>query len=141
VVGRAERTKSFTVTCFDPDAPTGSGLWHSLVVNISATVIELPFDAGNPKAGKPPAGALQTRTDLGMTGYFGPCPPPNDHPHRDIFTVFAVSQETLAVTTDSLAARVGLNLKFNTLVKASLMGLFKRWSMRQIHYFAALAHV
>jgi Raf kinase inhibitor-like YbhB/YbcL family protein len=124
--GAPSETKSFAITCFDPDAPTGSGFWHWLVVSIPATVTELPLDAGNLKAGKLPAGALQTRTDLGITGYFGPCPPPNDHPHRYLFTVFAVSQETLAVTADSSAALVGFSLNFNTLAKASLMGLFKR---------------
>src|SRR6202047_2038786 len=117
--GFPSETKSFAITCFDPDAPTGSGFWHWLVVSIPATVTELPLDAGNLKAGKLPAGALQTRTDLGITGYFGPCPPPNDHPHRYLFTVFAVSQETLAVTADSSAALVGFNLNFNTLAKAS----------------------
>jgi phosphatidylethanolamine-binding protein (PEBP) family uncharacterized protein len=55
-----------------------------------------------------------------------PCPPPNDHPHRYIFTVFAVSQETLPVTPDTSAAIVGFNLNFSTLAKATLMGLFKR---------------
>ena len=119
-------TKSFAVTCFDPDAPTGSGFWHWLVVNIPVTVTELPLDAGNLQAGKLPSGALQTRTDLGITGYFGPCPPQNDHPHRYIFTVFAVSQATLPVTSDTSAALVGFNLNFNTLAKATLMGLFKR---------------
>jgi Raf kinase inhibitor-like YbhB/YbcL family protein len=118
--------KSFAVTCFDPDAPTGSGFWHWLVVNIPANVTELPPDAGNPASGKLPAGALQTRTDFGKPGYGGPCPPPNDHPHRYIFTVFAVSQETLPVNADTSAAVVGFNLHFNTLAKATLMGLFKR---------------
>ncbi|HEY5131571.1 MAG TPA: YbhB/YbcL family Raf kinase inhibitor-like protein, partial [Bradyrhizobium sp.] len=87
---------------------------------------ELPLDAGNPHSGKLPAGALQTRTDFGKPGYGGPCPPPNDHPHRYIFTVFAVSQETLPVTPDTSAAIVGFNLNFSTLAKATLMGLFKR---------------
>jgi len=119
-------TKSFAVTCYDPDAPTGSGFWHWLVVNIPATATELALDAGNPGAPKLPAGALQTRTDFGKPGYGGPCPPPNDHPHRYIFTVFAVSQEKLPVQADTSAAVVGFNLNFNTLAKATLMGLFKR---------------
>jgi Raf kinase inhibitor-like YbhB/YbcL family protein len=119
-------TKSFAVTCFDPDAPTGSGFWHWLVVNIPATTTELPLDAGNPASGKLPNSALQTRNDLGQPGYIGPCPPPNDHPHRYIFTVFAVSQDTLPVTADTSAALVGFNLNFNTLAKATLMGLYKR---------------
>jgi Raf kinase inhibitor-like YbhB/YbcL family protein len=121
-----EGTKSFAVTCFDPDAPTGSGFWHWVVVNIPASVTELPLDAGNPAAGKLPAGALQTRTDFGKPGYGGPCPPSNDHPHRYIFTVFAVSHEALPVNADTSAAVVGFNLHFSTLAKATLMGLFKR---------------
>jgi Raf kinase inhibitor-like YbhB/YbcL family protein len=124
--GAPSGTKSFAVTCYDPDAPTGSGFWHWLVVNIPVTTTELPLDAGNPQAGRLPAGALQTRTDFGKPGYGGPCPPPNDHPHRYIFTIFAVSQETLPVTSDTSAAVVGFNLNFNTLAKAALMGLFKR---------------
>jgi Raf kinase inhibitor-like YbhB/YbcL family protein len=114
------------VTCFDPDAPTGSGFWHWLVVNIPATTTELPLDAGNPASGRLPKGALETRTDFGKPGYGGPCPPPNDHPHRYVFTVFAVSQDTLPVTADTSAAVVGFNLNFNTLARATLMGLYKR---------------
>lgn len=124
--GAPAGTKSFAVTCFDPDAPTGSGFWHWVVVNIPSDVTELPLDAGNPKLGKMPTGALQTRTDFGMPGYGGPCPPQNDHPHRYIFTVFAVGAEALPVQADTSAAIVGFNLNFNTLAKASLMGLFKR---------------
>ena len=124
--GAPESAKSFAVTCFDPDAPTGSGFWHWVVVNIPAGVNELPLDAGNPASGKLPAGALQVRTDFGKPGYGGPCPPPNDHPHRYLFTVHAVSAETLPVTADTSAAVVGFNLHFQTIEKATLMGLFKR---------------
>ena len=124
--GAPAGTKSFALTCYDPDAPTGSGFWHWLVVNIPAATTELPLDGGNPDKPKLPAGALQTRTDFGKPGYGGPCPPPNDHPHRYIFTVFAVAQETLPVQADTSAAVVGFNLNFNTLAKATLMGLFRR---------------
>jgi Raf kinase inhibitor-like YbhB/YbcL family protein len=119
-------TKSFAVTCFDPDAPTGSGFWHWLVVNIPPQVAELPLDAGNPKSTLLPKGALQTRTDFGAAGYGGPCPPAGDHPHRYLFTVFAVGAESLPVTADTSAAIVGFQLNFNTLAKAAIMGLYKR---------------
>ena len=114
------------MTCFDPDAPTGSGFWHWVVVNIPPRVTELPLDAGNPAGAKLPGGALQVRTDFGKPGYGGPCPPQGDHPHRYIFTVHAVSMDALPVTADTSAAVVGFYLNFNTLAKAALMGLYKR---------------
>ncbi len=124
--GAPEGTKSFAVHCFDPDAPTGSGFWHWVVVNIPAGTTELALDAGNPKAGILPKGALQTRTDFGAPGYGGPCPPPGHGPHRYVFTVFAVKEETLSVAADTSAAIVGFQLHFNTLAKAALTGTFER---------------
>jgi Raf kinase inhibitor-like YbhB/YbcL family protein len=123
--GAPAGTKSFAVTCYDPDAPTGSGFWHWLVVNIPANVSELALGAGS-AGGKLPAGSLQTRTDFGAPGYGGPCPPEGDHPHRYLFTVFAVGVDSLPVKADTSAAVVGFNLHFNTLAKAGIMGLFKR---------------
>ena len=124
--GAPEGTKSFALTCFDPDAPTGSGFWHWVVVNIPPQITELPLDAGNPASGKLPADALQVRTDFGKPGYGGPAPPEGDHPHRYIFTIHAVSMDKLPVTADTSAAVVGFYLNFNSLDKTSLMGLFKR---------------
>jgi Raf kinase inhibitor-like YbhB/YbcL family protein len=105
--------------------PTGSGFWHWLVVNIPALVTELPEGAGS-AGGRLPDGALQTRTDFGKPGYGGPCPPEGDHPHRYLFTVFAVKADKLNVTTDTSAAVVGFNLHFNTSARAEMMGLYKR---------------
>jgi Raf kinase inhibitor-like YbhB/YbcL family protein len=84
------------------------------------------LDAGNPKSTLLPKGALQTRTDFGAAGYGGPCPPAGDHPHRYLFTVFAVGVESLPVKADTSAAVVGFQLNFNTLAKAAIMGLYKR---------------
>jgi Raf kinase inhibitor-like YbhB/YbcL family protein len=124
--GAPAGTKSFAVTCFDPDAPTGSGFWHWLVINIPANVTELPLDAGHRSSSKLPNGALATRTDFGAPGYGGPCPPAGDHPHRYLFTVFAAGSETLQATADTSAAVIGFQLHFNTLAKAAIMGLYKR---------------
>ena len=123
--GAPEGTKSFAVTCYDPDAPTGSGFWHWLVVNIPPDVTELAAGAGSASGGALPKGALMTRTDFGKPGYGGPCPPEGDHPHRYLFTVFAVGDK-LDVSADTSAAVVGFNLHFKTLAKAAIMGLFKR---------------
>jgi Raf kinase inhibitor-like YbhB/YbcL family protein len=122
--GAPADTKSFALTCYDPDAPTGSGFWHWLVVNIPPNVTELPLGAGNP-GGALPAGALQTRTDIGKPGYVGPCPPPGHGPHHYIFTIFAVNTEKLQVQEDTSAAIVGFQLHFATLGKATLTGIFE----------------
>jgi Raf kinase inhibitor-like YbhB/YbcL family protein len=124
--GAPAGTKSFAVTCFDPDAPTGSGFWHWLVINIPPNVTELALDAGHRSASKLPTGALATRTDFGAPGYGGPCPPAGDHPHRYLFTVFAVGSESLQATADTSAAVIGFQLHFNTLAKGAIMGLYKR---------------
>ena len=121
--GAAAGTKSFALHCHDPDAPTGSGFWHWVVVNIPPNVSELPVGAGNP-GGKMPAGALQARNDIGTAGYIGPCPP-EGHPHRYLFTVFAVS-DMLDVKPETTPAVIGFQLFFKTLDKASIMGLYKR---------------
>lgn len=124
--GAPEGTKSFAVTAYDPDAPTGSGWWHWVVVNIPAGTTELARGAGAADGSGLPAGALQVRTDFGAPGYGGPCPPQGDHPHRYLFTVHALGVESLDVTADSSAALVGFFLHFNTLAKSTLMGLYKR---------------
>ncbi len=124
--GAPEGTRSFAISCYDPDAPTGSGFWHWMAVNIPANITELPLDAGNPAGGSMPVGALTIRNDTGRPGYAGPCPPPGDHPHRYFFTVLAVSVEQLPINGEVSCAVAGFNLHFTTLEKATLMGLFKR---------------
>jgi Raf kinase inhibitor-like YbhB/YbcL family protein len=89
------------------------------VVKIPADVTELAERAGS-RGGDLPAGALQTRTDFGAPGYGGPCPPANDHPHRYLFSVFAVKTETLDVNLDNSSAVVGFNLHSNTPAKTAI---------------------
>ncbi len=88
--GAPSTTKSFAVTLYDPDAPTGSGWWHWVIVNVPPTTTFLPRNAGDPKMGLAPPGTIQIRTDFGTVGYGGPCPPQGDRPHRYVFTIFAV---------------------------------------------------
>jgi Raf kinase inhibitor-like YbhB/YbcL family protein len=124
--GAPEGTRGFALTCFDPDAPTGSGFWHWVVVNLAPSVSGLPAGAGSGGTVGLPEGALQTRTDFGSVGYGGPCPPVGDHPHRYVFTVHALDVAALPVAADTPAAVIGFQLHGATVARASLMGLCRR---------------
>jgi Raf kinase inhibitor-like YbhB/YbcL family protein len=120
--GAPKGTKSFAISVYDPDAPTGSGFWHWVVFNIPPDTTSLPKGAGDPKAGGMPAGVVQSRTDFGVPGYGGPCPPKGDKPHHYHFNIFAVDVEKLDADENASAAFVGFNLHFHTLAKATLTG-------------------
>jgi Raf kinase inhibitor-like YbhB/YbcL family protein len=126
--GAPAATKSYAVTVYDPDAPTGSGWWHWVVYNIPAGTTSLPKDAGDTKKELMPKGAIQSRTDFGSEGYGGPCPPTGDKPHRYQITVFAVDVDKLPDATDAnaSAALVGFDLHFHTLAKATITGTYGR---------------
>ena len=124
--GAPEGTKSFAVMVYDPDAPTGSGWWHWVVANLPPDTTGLPKGAGAGDGSGMPAGALQVRTDYGVPGYGGACPPQGDHPHRYLFTVHALDLDALDVTADVSPALVGFYLNYHTLAKASLMAFYKR---------------
>ena len=108
-------TRSFTVTCFDPDAPTPSGFWHWVAVNLPVSATELARGAG---AGKLPGGALSLRNDYSEVGYGGPYPPEGDRPHRYYFVVHAVDVDALDLNQNSSAAYASFNLVFHTLARA-----------------------
>jgi Raf kinase inhibitor-like YbhB/YbcL family protein len=126
--GAPAGTKSFAITMYDPDAPTGSGWWHWVVFNIPAKVTSLPEGAGNVKKHSMPKGAIQSRTDFGIDGYGGPCPPKGDKPHHYQITLFAVDVAKLpdAKSASVSPALVGFDLHFHTLAKATLTGLYGR---------------
>ena len=119
-------TKSFAVTVYDPDAPTGSGWWHWIVFNIPADVRSLSTGAGNPAATKMPKGAVQSITDFGAPGYGGPCPPRGDRPHRYIFTVHALRTDKLDLDEKSMPALVGFMLASNRIARATFTATYSR---------------
>jgi Raf kinase inhibitor-like YbhB/YbcL family protein len=124
--GAPAGTKSFAVTIYDPDAPTGSGFWHWVIFNIPPTVTELPKNAGYPQASLAPPGSIQSRTDFGFPAYGGPCPPPGDKPHHYHITVFAVDADHLDGDPNTSAAVIGFQLHYHTLAKGELIGLYGR---------------
>ncbi len=123
--GAPKGTRSFAITVYDPDAPTGSGWWHWLVYDIPANVSELPTGAGS-AGGTLPAGAVQGHTDFGTAGFGGACPPAGDKPHRYIFTVYALKSEKIDVPDGASAAMVGFMIHANTLAKASITAHYGR---------------
>jgi Raf kinase inhibitor-like YbhB/YbcL family protein len=118
-------TKSFAVTVYDPDAPTGSGWWHWLIFDIPAAVAHLPAGAGDPKK-LAPAGSVQSRTDFGTEGYWGPCPSKGDKPHRYVFTVYALKVEKLGTPATASGAMVGFGLNSQALAKATVTARYGR---------------
>jgi Raf kinase inhibitor-like YbhB/YbcL family protein len=121
-----KETKSFAVTVYDPDAPTGSGWWHWVVFNIPPSVNRLPANAGKPESGSAPKGSVQSMTDYGRHGYGGPCPPAGGKPHRYIFTVYALKVDQLPLKEDASGAMVGFYLNSNALAKATLTATYGR---------------
>lgn len=120
--GVPKGTKSFVVTCFDPDAPTPSGYWHWALVDIPADVTSLETGAA---AGDLPGKAFHVRNDAGEAGFLGAAPPQGDHPHRYFFVVHAVKEDTLGVDADASNAVVSFNLAFKTLGRAIIHGTYQ----------------
>lgn len=124
--GAPAGTKSFAVTVYDPDAPTGSGWWHWVIFNIPADVNGLAKNAGDAKAALAPAGSIQSRTDYGKPGYGGPCPPAGDKAHRYQFTVYALKTDKLPLDENAPPAMVGYYLHQNLIKKAVLTAKYGR---------------
>ena len=123
--GFPERTRSFAVTVYDPDAPTASGFWHWAVANIPASVSELQSGAGDRDGSGLPEGAVQLRNDAGFPGYVGAAPPSSHGPHRYFVVVHAVDTDRLDVNADTTPAVLGFNLSFHTLARATLVGSYE----------------
>lgn len=119
-------TRSFAVTAYDPDAPTGSGWWHWVVFNLSSDLRELKKGAGSADAKLLPEGSVQGRTDFGQAGYGGACPPVGDRPHRYVFTVYALDVDRLDLGAEVSPALVGFQLNRHALSRASLIAYFGR---------------
>lgn len=119
-------TKSFAITMYDPDAPTGSGWWHWLVYNIPGGENVIAEGAGALDGAALPQGAKMGRNDFGAYAYGGACPPPGSRAHRYLFSVHALKVEKIELPVDASAAMIGFMINSNSLATARIVATFRR---------------
>lgn len=124
--GAPEQTRGFAVTCFDPDAPTGSGFWHWILLNLPVETREVVTGAGSDSSGGLPSSALQVVNDYGTAAYGGACPPPGHGVHHYRFTVHALSVDALPVDATTPQAICRFQLHAHTIDTATITALCER---------------
>jgi len=115
-------TKSFAITIHDIDAPTGSGFWHWIVVDIPTSTKALASGAGIVNA----EGMLQISNDYGSPSFGGPCPPKGHGIHEYTITIYALDVESLGIDDSVSAAVAGFNINGHTIEKASMIAYYQR---------------
>ena len=115
--GFPEETRSFVVTCFDPDAPTGSGFWHWAVANIPVDVTSLPAGAG---AGLP-AAAITIPNEKREPTFTGAAPPEGTGVHHYWFVVHALDVERIDVDPQTTPAILGGMMRRSVLARAIIV--------------------
>jgi phosphatidylethanolamine-binding protein (PEBP) family uncharacterized protein len=89
-------------------------------------VVGLPPEAGSVGGGEPVvAGAAEALNSAGATGWFGPCPPPGDGPHRYRFTLHLLDQ-ALELPADSPTNDLLGAVEASTAERATFTGNFQR---------------
>ena len=119
-------TKSFAITAYDPDAPTGSGWWHWQVINLPSNILELSSNAGSVKQDLLPTGAEHIQNDYGTKGFGGACPPKGHGVHHYRFTVHALSIERIELPENASSALTGYMINANTIESSTIESLYKK---------------
>jgi Raf kinase inhibitor-like YbhB/YbcL family protein len=119
-------TRSLALTMYDPDAPTGSGFWHWIVLGLPPTAGTLAEGAGDGEAPRLPKGAVMARTDYGQRGFGGACPPKGDPPHRYVLSLHALDVADLGAPLDVSGAVAGFFLNAHTIATATAVATYGR---------------
>lgn len=119
--GAPAGTRSYAVTVYDPDAPTGSGFWHWAVANIPADTTSLPEGAGDDTGSGLPAGTLRLPNDTRAARYIGAAPPAGHGEHRYFITVHALDIDDIGVAEDATPAVLGFTMAGHILGRATLI--------------------
>ncbi len=122
--GFPDETRSFVISCFDPDAPTPAGFWHWTILNLPTTLTSVPRGFGNPD-GQRPLGSIRARNDGGTLGFIGVAPPAGDHAHRYVFAVHALDAR-LDLPDGIGCTPAAFNTLFHTIARATLTGTYRR---------------
>jgi len=125
--GFPPETKSFAITCFDPDAPRPGGFWHWLVLDVPPSVTSLPQGAGAPgSAVLRDLGAQTLKNEAEFDAYAGARPPSGDHEHRYYFAVHALDTAEAPRDPAASCAENAAKLLPHTLARAVLVGTYQR---------------
>jgi Raf kinase inhibitor-like YbhB/YbcL family protein len=119
--GHPPQTAGFAVTCFDPDAPTGSGWWHWLLLDVPVGVTSLARGAGAANGSGLPEGAWQLTNSYGTDAFGGAAPPPGDYPHKYFFAVHALDVATLGIDGSVSQEVAGFNLTAHTIARGLIV--------------------
>jgi Raf kinase inhibitor-like YbhB/YbcL family protein len=124
--GAPDDTKSFALTIYDPDAPTGSGMWHWVIFNIPVDTSSLKASAGDLETALAPESAIQVNNDFGMPGYGGPLPPPGEPAHTYQFRLHALGTDNLGVDSSCSNAVARFLIHSNTIAVAEIDAKYSR---------------
>ena len=118
--GPAE-TKSYALTCTDPDAPGGTW-WHWIIFNIPKTAKRLSDNVA--KNATLADGSMPGSNDFKKIGYDGPAPPPGKLHHYE-FKVMALDT-TLALKAGCDKEAFKAAVKGHVLAEGQLTGTFEK---------------
>ena len=121
-----KNTRSFALTIFDIDAPTGSGWWHWVTYDIPADATGLAAGAGTVNSAQLPPGTKQARNDFGQPSYGGACPPKGDKPHRYVVTLYALDVATLDAPAHASPAMIGYLIHQHRIAQSSVTATYSR---------------